>query len=85
MYILIDHDQCKHADAYSDLCLAKTMRYPLGHEQYCMAEFRDDGKRSITVVLREDGKEYSRVFESEEALRNAALEGSGAFSKWLGG
>lgn len=81
MYILIDHDQCKHADAYSDLCLAKTMRNPLGHEKYCMAEFHDDGKQSVTVILREDGEEYRRVFESEEALRNAAFEGSGAFSK----
>lgn len=80
MYIVIDHDQCKHANAYSDVCLAKTMRHPLGHENYCMAELRDDGSRAITFVLREGGEEYIRVFESEEVLRAGALEGAAAFS-----
>lgn len=79
MYIFINHDKCKHASAYSDLCLAKTMRHPFGHENYCMAEIRDDGKQSITVILTEAGVEHKRVFESEAAMKAAAFEGVEAF------
>lgn len=80
MYIVIDHDQCQHAGAYANLCLAKTLRYPLGHERYCFSQFLDDGKKAITVVLREDGQERVRIFESEEELRTWAMEGSLAFA-----
>lgn len=80
MYIEIDHDRCQHADAYAHLCLAKTLRYPLGHERSCFARLLDDGEPSITVVLREDGEEHLRIFESEEELRAWAMEGSLAFA-----
>lgn len=76
MYIVLDHDHCKHANAYSDRCLSATLRFPLGHERYCMTECVDDGQPEITVVLREDGQEYTRVFASDEELREAAFEGS---------
>jgi hypothetical protein len=80
MYIMINHDQCKHASAFADRCLANTMRYPLGHERYCMAEQRDDGSDSITIVLRKDGQEWVRVFESEQEASMWAMDGSLAFS-----
>jgi hypothetical protein len=79
MYITIDHDLCKHASAFADRCLANTMRYPLGHERYCMAEHRDDGRHAITIVLRKDGREWVRVFESEQELSTWAMDGSLAF------
>lgn len=80
MYIVIDHDKCQHAEAYAHLCLAKTLRYPLGHERTCFSRFLDDGKQTITVVLRADGQEHVRVFQSEEDLRTWAMEGSLAFA-----
>ncbi len=80
MYIVIDHDQCKHAGAYAHLCLAKTMQHPLGHERFCLAQIFDDGRESITLVLREEGEELVRVFESEEEMHQWAPEGELAFS-----
>lgn len=79
MFILIDHDLCRHASAFADRCLANTMRHPLGHERYCMADQRDDGRESITIVLRKDGAEWVRVFESEQELTTWAPSGSLAF------
>jgi hypothetical protein len=80
MYILIDHDQCTHAGAYSNLCLAKTMQHPLGHERYCLAQIFDDGQEAITLVLREEGEELVRVFASEEEMNMWAPEGALALS-----
>lgn len=79
MLLVLDHDQCKHASAYADRCLFNTLRFPQGHERYCMAEYVEDGQAAITVVLREGGREKTRVFESEEELRSAAPEGALAF------
>ncbi len=79
MRITIDHDLCRHASAFAERCLGNTMRHPLGHERYCMAELRDDGRQAITIVLRKDGQEWVRVFESEEESRTWALDGSQAF------
>lgn len=81
MYIVLDHDRCKHSSAYSDRCLATTLRFPLGHERYCMTQLVDDGRTAITIVLREDGRESTRVFASEKELREAALEGPMAFER----
>ncbi|MGA9532206.1 MAG: hypothetical protein WBR18_05770 [Anaerolineales bacterium] len=79
MYILIDHDECKHAGPYRDRCLSNTMRHVLGHERYCMAACDDDGRDEITVVLREDGQELTRTFQTEDELASVWLEGSLAF------
>jgi hypothetical protein len=79
MYMVIDHDECKHAGAYRDRCLSNTMRNVLGHERYCMVACDDDGKQAITVVLREDGQEHTRVFASEDELASVWLEGPLAF------
>lgn len=80
MKIVLDHDQCQHAGAYADRCLAATMRFPMGHERYCMAEYVEDGEPAITVVLRDAGEESERTFSSEKEMRAAAFEGSLAFS-----
>jgi hypothetical protein len=77
--IVIDHDACKHAGPYRDRCLSNTMRHVLGHERACMVACDDDGDGAITVVLREDGQELTRVFGSEADLAGHWLEGPLAF------
>ncbi len=79
MKIMIDHDQCKHAGAFSDRCLAATIRYPLGHERYCMAGVEDDGREELTVVLKMDGQEFELILRDEAEQRAVALEGWTAF------
>lgn len=79
MRIVIDHDQCKHGGAFSDRCLAATIRYPLGHERYCLAAIDDDGQAELTVVLRMEGQEFSIVLHDEAEQQVAALQGWMAF------
>lgn len=79
MRIVIDHDQCKHSGAFSDRCLAATIRYPLGHERYCLAAVDDDGQAELTVVLRLGGEEFTVVLHNEAEQQAAALEGWLAF------
>jgi hypothetical protein len=79
MKITIDHDQCKHGGAFSDRCLAATIRYPLGHERYCMAGVEDDGRDELTVVLKMDGEEFELILRDEAEQRAVALEGWTAF------
>lgn len=79
MKITIDHDQCKHGGAFSDRCLAATIRYPLGHERYCMAGVEDDGREELTVVLKMDGQEFELILRDEAEQRTVALEGWTAF------
>ena len=79
MKITIDHDQCKHGGAFSDRCLAATIRYPLGHERYCMAGVEDDGRDELTVVLKMEGQEFELILRDEAEQRAVALEGWTAF------
>lgn len=79
MKITIDHDQCKHGGAFSDRCLAATIRYPLGHERYCMAGVEDDGREELTVVLKMEGQEFELILRDEAEQRAVALEGWTAF------
>lgn len=79
MKILIDHDQCKHGGAFSDRCLGATIRYPLGHERYCMAGIEDDGREELTVVLKMEGKTFELILRDETERKAVALEGWTAF------
>jgi hypothetical protein len=73
MLIIIDHDNCQHADAFSERCLGKTIKDPLGHERYCMRHLEDDGKEELTVVLIQDGKRHTIVLKDQEARDRASL------------
>jgi len=66
MKIVINHDNCKHADAFATRCLAETMQFPLGHQRYCASEAVDDGKPELTVVLIFDGQEHTLVLDEME-------------------
>lgn len=79
MKIIIDHDNCAHADTYSERCLRNTILNPLGHERFCMRFLHDDGKDALTVTLIQDRKQYTLVLETQEEREAVAEEGWAAF------
>ncbi len=81
MKIVINHDNCGHADAYSDRCLRNSILNPEGHERYCMKEVIEDGKEELTVVLIQDGKQYTLVLHEPGEIEATAEEGWVAFER----
>ncbi len=79
MKIIINHDNCQHAGAFADRCLAATIRNPLGHERYCMAQVEDDGRLELTVVLIFDGQGHTLILSDEIERESIAAEGWPAF------
>ena len=73
MLVVIDHDNCSHADTFSERCLGKTIQDPLGHERYCMKRMEDDGKEELTVILIQDGKRHKIVLKDQAARDRASL------------
>lgn len=79
MKIKIDHTNCQHGGAYSDGCLAATIRNPLGHEKFCMAQMEEDGKDELTVTLVLDGEEHTLVLHDQRERDLVASDGWPAF------
>jgi hypothetical protein len=79
MKIIINHDNCQHTGAFADRCLAATIRSPLGHERYCMAQVEDDGRPELTVVLIFDGQGHTLILSDEMERESIAAEGWPAF------
>jgi hypothetical protein len=80
MRIVIDHDNCQHAGAFADRCLAATLLHPLGHERYCTAQVEQDGRAELTVTLVTGGERLTRVFRGVAEREAAAAEGWRAFA-----
>ena len=81
MKVTINHNNCEHGEYYADHCLAATIRNPLGHERYCMAQMEEDGKPDLTVTLIEGNEERTIVLHSQAEQDAAASEGWMAFYK----
>lgn len=79
MKVTINHDNCQHGGAFSDRCLAATIRNPLGHERFCTAQLEDDGASDLTVVLVMDGHEHTLVLHTPEEIEAASADGWLAF------
>lgn len=75
MKITINHDNCQHSDAYADRCLAATIRNPLGHERYCMAELvENDGQPDLTVTLIVGGESHTFVLGADPEQNLGVVE-----------
>lgn len=81
MKIVIDHDNCAHADSYSERCLRNSILNPLGHERFCMIQQFEDGKEALTVVLIQEKKQYTLVLTTQEEREAVAEEGWSAFAR----
>ena len=79
MRIVIDHDNCRYADAFATQCLAETILDPLNHQRYCLAELADNGKQELTVVLIFDGREHPLILHDQTERESVAAIGWPAF------
>jgi hypothetical protein len=77
--IVIDHDNCRHADAFATQCLAETILDPLSHQRYCMAEVDDDSRPELTVVLLFEGRAHTLVLHDQTERETVAAIGWQAF------
>jgi hypothetical protein len=74
MKITVNHDNCQHSDAFASRCLAATIRNPLGHERYCMAQLEEDGQPELTLTLIVDGQTYTLVLGTDPEQNVGAVE-----------
>ncbi len=79
MKVVINHDRCVHADAFSTRCLAQMIQNPMGQEHFCLAGTVEDGQPELTVVLIFEGKRYTRVLHDQAERDTVAAEGWPAF------
>jgi hypothetical protein len=81
MKVVINHDKCVHADAFSTRCLAEMVENPQGIEHYCLAGIVDDGKPELTVILIFDGQTYVKVLHNKAEREEVIAEGWPAFTQ----
>lgn len=81
MKVTINHNNCQHGEYYADHCLSATIRNPLGHERFCMAQQEDDGKPELTITLIEGNEERTIVLHNQMERDLAASDGWLAFTK----
>jgi hypothetical protein len=74
MKITINHDNCKHSSAYTERCIAATLRNPLSHKRYCMSQMEDDGIPDITVVMIEQGAQREIALHNRTEAELALIE-----------
>ena len=79
MKIVVTHDNCQHANAFADRCLAATLLNPLGHERYCAALVEDDRRPEPTVALIFDGQKHTLILHDKAEREAVASEGWLAF------
>ena len=74
MKVIIDRDLCNANLAFCQRCSAAFIRYPEGEDRHCIRDIIEDGKETLTIEMRTDG----RVLEielSDEERELAAVEG----------
>jgi hypothetical protein len=79
MKVIINHNNCQHGGYYADHCLSATIRNPLGHERFCMAQLEEDGKPELTITLIEENEERTIVLHNQAEQEAAASDGWTAF------
>lgn len=81
MKITIDRTHCDLCQSYCDRHVAKLIRFPLGEDRPCVQALEDDGRPTLTLVVR-DGA-HQAVLELTEAEREVlGLEGLSPFLPW---
>lgn len=74
MRVVIDRDLCNASLPFCQRCSAAFIRYPMGSDRQCIRDIIEDGKETLTVEMRTDG----RVLEielTEEERELASVEG----------
>lgn len=94
MRVVIDRDLCDASLPFCQRCSAAFIRYPEGSDRQCIRDIVDDGKETLTIVMRTDNRTLELELTDEqrdlasvegwEALADfdPALFRSGAMERW---
>lgn len=74
MRVIIDRDLCNASLPFCQRCSAAFIRYPEGADRQCVRAIEDDGKDTLTIVMRTDNRTIE-VELTEEEREWAAVEG----------
>ena len=74
MKVVIDRDLCDASLPFCQRCSAAFIRFPEGEDRLCIREIIDDGKETLTIDLRSDGRQMELELTDEER-DIAAVEG----------
>lgn len=74
MKVVIDRDLCDTSLSYCQRCSAAFIRYPEGSDRLCIREIIDDGKETLTLEMKTDGREIEIELTDEER-EVASVEG----------
>ena len=74
MKVIIDRGLCNNSLMYCQRCSAALFRHPEGYDRPCIVEIRDDGKDTLTLEMRTDGR-VLEVTLTDEEQEVASIEG----------
>lgn len=74
MKVVIDRDLCDASLGFCQRCSAAFIRYPEGNDRLCIRDVIEDGKETLTIHLRTDGRELEMEL-SDEMRELAGVEG----------
>ncbi len=74
MRVVIDRDLCDASLGFCQRCSAAFIRYPEGHDRMCIREVIDDGRETLTIEMKTDGRELE-IELTDEMRELAAVEG----------
>ena len=74
MKVFIDRDLCDASFQFCQRCSAAFIRYPESTDRLCIREVIDDGRETLTLHMRTDGRELE-IELTDEMRELAGLEG----------
>ena len=74
MKIIIDRDLCNTSLQFCQRCSATFFRFPEGSDRLCIMDVIDDGKESLSLEMKTDGR-ILEIELTDEDLEVASIEG----------
>lgn len=74
MKVVMDRGLCDSSLTYCQRCSAALFRHPEGYDRLCIVDIEDDGKETLTLQMRTDGRTLELEL-TEEERELAAVEG----------
>lgn len=74
MKVVIDRDLCDASLGFCQRCSAAFIRHPEGTDRLCIREIVDDGRETLTLEMKTDGRELE-IELTDEMRELASVEG----------
>lgn len=74
MKVVIDRDLCDASLGFCQRCSAAFIRHPQGTDRLCIREVIDDGRETLTLEMKTDGRELE-IELTDEMRELASVEG----------